>query len=156
MESEELRKCLVDLYTNVRRLLENQINRYDSNNNNSNNNNNENTTQPRDAYAETARFRLPMNCGGKEAIQMVEDLLVRLKEEWNHQIEDKPSIITSEELLEKDHTIEALKTSVEDLLETIDQLKLEYEENVKMYKRFEHGGFFDTLYPTPKDAYISE
>lgn len=148
LESEDLRKCLVDLYTNVRRLLENQINRYD--------NYNENTSQPRDAYAETARFRLPMNCGGKEAIQMVEDLLVRLKEEWNHQIEDKPTIITSEEVLEKDQTIEALKQSVEDLLETIDQLKLEYEENVKMYKRFENGGFFDTLYPTAKDAYLSE
>ncbi|CAO3649908.1 unnamed protein product [Mucor hiemalis] len=145
LESEELRKCLVDLYTNVRRLLENQINRYDSNN--------ENITQPRDAYAETARFRLPMNFGGKEAIQLVEDLLVRLKEEWNHQMEDKPKANTSEEIIEKDQIIDTLKQSVEDLLETIDQLKLEYEENVEMYKRFEQGGFFDTLYPTPKDAY---
>lgn len=144
LESEELRKCLIQLYTSVRRLLENQMNRFDNTNN---------SNQYRDSYAETARFRLPMNCGGKEAIEMVEDLLARLKEEWNYQIENNTN---NEEITERDKTIELLKQSIEDLLETNDQLKIEHEESLKMYKKFEQGGFFDTLYPTPKDAYMSD
>jgi hypothetical protein len=146
LESEELRKCLIMLYTSTRRLLENQINRFDNK-----------LIQKRDSYAETARFRLPMNCEGKEAIKMVEDLLARLKEEWNYQIEnkDKESNEDDEEV-KKDEVIELLKQSVEDLLDTNDQLKIELEEKLKIYKKFEQGGFFDILYPTPQHAYISE
>ncbi|KAI8360010.1 hypothetical protein BD560DRAFT_306450, partial [Blakeslea trispora] len=30
--------------------------------------------------------------------------------------------------------------------------KMTYEETTKIYRRFEQGGFFDTLYPTPQAA----
>ena len=128
----------------MRRLLESQISRQDIS---------------RDSYAETARFRLPMNFGGKEATEMVKDLLDRLREELNSQQNDRSALLAeveSEELIEKEETIEKLKQSVEDLLDTIDQLNQEHERNMKMYKKFEDGGFFDTLYPTAKDAYVSD
>jgi hypothetical protein len=40
------------------------------------------------------------------------------------------------------------------MLQNIEQTRAGYEEETRIYKRFEQGGFFDTLYPTPKDAYM--
>lgn len=145
-ESEDLRTGIVNLYAGVRRLLEQEINRFD----------NDASSNPRDSYNEIARFRLPMDCGGKEAIQMVEDLLVRLKEEWENQIDQKPHEYTKQDILEKDEIIQSLEDDLNGLIDTLNQTREEHEEEIKMYKRFEQGGFFDTLYPTPKDAYISE
>ncbi|RCH78911.1 hypothetical protein CU098_006392, partial [Rhizopus stolonifer] len=106
---------------------------------------------PRNSFEEVARFRLPMDCGGKEAIELVNDLLDRLKAEWDYQIQDQPRIYTEQDMLEKQDHILTLEQTIEELLDTIDQTKEEYEEKTKMYRRFEQGGFFETLYPTPQD-----
>jgi hypothetical protein len=152
MENEELRNCLVSLYTGVRRLLEEQINRFDH----SNNATATNQQPPRDSYFETARFRLPENCGGKEAIRMVADLLVRLKEEWNHQIDQQPHQYTEQDIIQKDEIINQLHSTIQDLVSATNQMKEEFEETTKIYKKYEQGGFFDTLYPTANEAYQSE
>jgi hypothetical protein len=144
LEIEDLRTSLVSLYTGLRRLLEEQISRFDK------------SDVPRDTYAETVRFRLPENCGGKEAIILVQDLLVRLKEEWNSQLEQQPHEFTKQDMMEKEETIEQLHLTVQELVDNTEQMKQEFEETTKVYKRFENGGFFNTLYPTPNDAYKSE
>lgn len=109
METEEFRSGLIKLYTSARQLLENQIQRFDQ----------VKATTVRDAYEETARFRLPVDCGGKEAMRQIDDLLVRLKEEWDHQVKEQAQEYTEQDMLEKQEYIEALEQSVEELLETI-------------------------------------
>jgi polyhydroxyalkanoate synthesis regulator phasin len=108
-EAEEFRSGLIKLYTGVRQLLENQIQRFDQ----------VKVKTMRDAYEETARFRLPMDCGGIEAMRQIDDLLVRLKEEWDHQIKEQAQEYTEQDMLEKQEYIEALEQSVEELLDTI-------------------------------------
>lgn len=143
IESEELRKGLMKIFTSIRRLLENEMHRFD-----------EIKQQKRDVYDETARFRLPIDIGGKESLTVIEDLLVRLKEEWELQIQEQPKEYTEEDMKEKLDHIFSLEQSVEELLDTIDQTREEYEGTTKIYKKFEEGGFFDTLYPTPDVAYV--
>ncbi|KAG2229306.1 hypothetical protein INT48_005343 [Thamnidium elegans] len=147
LENEDLRICVVNLYTSVRRLLEEQMNQFD---------NQEKGTKARDIYDETAKFRLPMQCGGKEAIQMVDSLLARLKEEWNKQILEKPEAYTEQDMLEKEETIRALENELDELTHELNDLNQEYQDKLQMYQRFEKGGFFDTLYPNPQSAYISD
>ncbi|KAI9474267.1 MAG: Afadin and alpha-actinin-binding-domain-containing protein [Benjaminiella poitrasii] len=145
LESEELRASLIKLYTSIRRLLEEQIQRFE---------NEVKRVKTRDSYDETAKFRLPMDCGGREVMKEVEDLLDRLREEWEHQIKNQPKDFT-EEVARYVNTIHTLEEDIQTLLETINNMTMEYEEKIKMYRRFEEGGFFNTLYPTPKDAYIT-
>lgn len=143
IESEELRKGLMKIFTSIRRLLENEMHRFD-----------EIKQQKRDVYDETAQFRLPIDIGGKDALTVIEDLLVRLKEEWELQIHEQPKEYTEEDMKEKLDHIFSLEQSVEELLDTIDQTREEYEGKTNIYKKFEKGGFFDTLYPTPDVAYV--
>ena len=62
-ESEDLRTALVQLYTGVRHLLEDRIQQFNIN--------------KKDLQREIARFSLPMDCGAKEALKEVEDLLAQ-------------------------------------------------------------------------------
>ncbi|KAI8891276.1 hypothetical protein K501DRAFT_166457 [Backusella circina FSU 941] len=146
LESEDLRTGLIKLYTGARRLLEGVMKDFDSKHNKA----------PRDVYQETACFRLPMEYGGKEAIQRVEHLLDRLSEEWEYQVNQKPSLYTEEEMDEKKEMIETLQQTVEDLIQESQLMADEYDEKVKIYKRFERGGFFDTVMPTPVEPILSD
>ncbi|CEP11194.1 hypothetical protein [Parasitella parasitica] len=143
IESEELRKGLMKIFTSIRRLLENEMHRFD-----------EIKEQKRDVYDETARFRLPIDIGGKESFKMIEDLLARLKEEWEYQISEQPKEYTEEDMKEKLDHIFTLEQSIEELLNTIDHTRKEYEAKTKIYRKFAEGGFFDALYPTPGAAYV--
>lgn len=143
IENEESRKGLTTLFTSIRRLLEDQMHRFD-----------EIKQQKRDAYDETARFRLPRDMGGKEALKMIDDLLARLRQEWEYQIQDQPKQFTEDDMKEKLDHIMNLEEEIEDLLDVIDKNKEEYEASTAMYRRFEQGGFFDTLYPTPNAALV--
>lgn len=147
LENENLRTCVVNLYTSVRRLLEEQMNQFDHQ---------EKETTKRDIYNETAKFRLPMQCGGKEAIQMVDSLLARLKEEWDKQILKRSEAYTEQDMQAKDETIHSLENELDELTHELNHLNQEYHDKLEMYQRFEKGGFFDTLYPNPQSAYISE
>lgn len=104
-ESEDLRTALIQLYTGVRHLLEDRIQQSNMN--------------KRDLQREIARFSLPMDCGAKEALKEVEDLLVRLRMEWSHQIDQRPNENIDEQLHEKEKTIQSLEQSMEDLLQNI-------------------------------------
>lgn len=104
-ESEDLRTALVQLYTGVRHLLEDRIQQFNIN--------------KRDLQREIARFSLPMDCGAKEALKEVEDLLVRLRMEWSHQIDQRPNENIDEQLHEKEKVIQSLEQSMEDLLQNI-------------------------------------
>lgn len=104
-ESEDLRTALIQLYTGVRHLLEDRIQQSNIN--------------KRDLQREIARFSLPMDCGAKEALKEVEDLLVRLRMEWSHQIDQRPDENIDEQLHEKEKTIQSLEQSMEDLLQNI-------------------------------------
>lgn len=104
-ESEDLRTALIQLYTGVRHLLEDRIQQSNIN--------------KRDLQREIARFSLPMDCGAKEALKEVEDLLVRLRMEWSHQIDQRPNENIDEQLHEKEKTIQSLEQSMEDLLQNI-------------------------------------
>ncbi|KAG2201268.1 hypothetical protein INT47_006771 [Mucor saturninus] len=146
LETEDLRTSLITLYTDVHRLLETQIIRFDQHP----------EAKPRDVYPETARLRLPKNCGGKEAIHMIQDLLARLKQEWDHQLDQTPQLYSHTDIAERDELIQCLQEELTDLTENFVRAREEHGQEVEMYKRFEQGGFFDTLYPTPKDAYISD
>ncbi|GAA5812034.1 hypothetical protein MFLAVUS_005483 [Mucor flavus] len=147
LENENLRTCVVNLYTSVRRLLEEQMNQFDHQ---------EKETTKRDIYNETAKFRLPMQCGGKEAIQMVDSLLARLKEEWDKQILKRSEAYTEQDMQAKDETIHSLENELDELTHELNHLNQEYHDKLEMYQRFEKGGFFDTLYPNPQSAYISD
>ncbi|RCH87311.1 hypothetical protein CU097_004375 [Rhizopus azygosporus] len=141
-ESEDLRTALIQLYTGVRHLLEDRIQQSNIN--------------KRDLQREIARFSLPMDCGAKEALKEVEDLLVRLRMEWSHQIDQRPDENIDEQLHEKEKTIQSLEQSMEDLLQNIEAMKIEYEGKMQVYKRFEQGGFFDTVMPQPEPVVLSD
>ncbi|KAL4215888.1 hypothetical protein CU097_014246 [Rhizopus azygosporus] len=141
-ESEDLRTALVQLYTGVRHLLEDRIQQFNIN--------------KRDLQREIARFSLPMDCGAKEALKEVEDLLVRLRMEWSHQIDQRPNENIDEQLHEKEKVIQSLEQSMEDLLQNIEAMKIEYEGKMQVYKRFEQGGFFDTVMPQPEPVVLSD
>ncbi|CEG73812.1 hypothetical protein RMATCC62417_09122 [Rhizopus microsporus] len=141
-ESEDLRTALIQLYTGVRHLLEDRIQQSNIN--------------KRDLQREIARFSLPMDCGAKEALKEVEDLLVRLRMEWSHQIDQRPNENIDEQLHEKEKTIQSLEQSMEDLLQNIEAMKIEYEGKMQVYKRFEQGGFFDTVMPQPEPVVLSD
>ncbi|KAL7310250.1 hypothetical protein PS15m_009771 [Mucor circinelloides] len=143
IENEESRKGLTTIFTSIRRLLEDQMHRFDGI-----------KQQKRDAYDETARFRLPRDMGGKEALKMIEDLLARLRKEWEYQIDDQPKQFTEDDMKEKLDHIMNLEEEIESLLEIIDRNRKEYEASTAMYRRFEQGGFFDTLYPSPNAALV--
>jgi vacuolar-type H+-ATPase subunit I/STV1 len=147
MESEDLRTALIRLYTGARRLLESVMQAFDSSNNN---------VASRDVYQDTACFRLPMSFGGKEAIQKVDHLLEKLKEEWQFQINQKPDLYTEEEMDEKKEMIHTLQQTIEDLIQESQYMADDYDEKVKIYKRFEKGGFFDTVMPKPEEPILSE
>lgn len=136
----------MNLYTSVRRLLEEQMDQFDQ----------KAKSQARDIAQETARFRLPMQCGGKEAMKMVDNLLVRLREEWEKQRLEKPEVFTEQDMMEKEEMIRSLEERVNELIVELHELKQDYDEKIKIYERFERGGFFDTVYPNPQSAYISE
>lgn len=136
----------MNLYTSVRRLLEEQMDQFDQ----------KAKSQARDIAQETARFRLPMQCGGKEAMKMVDNLLVRLREEWEKQRLEKPEVFTEQDMMEKEEMIRSLEERVNELIVELHELKQDYDEKIKIYERFERGGFFDTVYPNPPSAYISE
>lgn len=142
-ESEELRSSLIKLYTSARMLLETQIERFE-----------QIKITDRNAFNEASRFRLPLDCGGKEAIEHIDSLFARLKEEWDNQIKDQPFEYTEEDRNENLHHISLLQETIEDLLATNAKIKEECEEKLNVYRKFEHGGFFDTLYPTPDAAYV--
>lgn len=103
---------------------------------------------------EMARFILPMeNCGGKEAINLIQELINKLKQEWNQQLYQQNSDeYLKQELSEKDEIINQLHTTIQELVNSQDQLKSDFDQFTTIYKKIEQGGFFDTLYPTPNDA----
>lgn len=145
-EVENLKTGLARLYTDVRRFLETLIRRSDKD-----------TVELHDTtYNETARFHLPLDHGGKEAFNMTHDLLARIKEIYDKQMDQKSQLTSDMELAEKNEIIHALEGDLTELTENFLHAKELHDKEIQMYKRFEQGGFFDTLYPTPKDAYISE
>lgn len=142
-ENEHLRASLVKIYTAARRLLESQIQRFE-----------DIKTTERNGYIETAKFRLPANYGGKEAIEYVENLMAKIKEEWESQVRLQPTGYTEEDRKEHLDHIYLLEKTIEDLIQTNTLSKEDFEQKMAIYKRFEKGGFFDTLYPTPNAAYV--
>lgn len=132
---------MIQLYTGVQQLLETQMNQH---------------AEPKPP-SPVDRLRLPKECGGIEAMQMIQDLLDRLKQEWDHQLDQTPPVYTDTDILERDEMIQSLQDNLTELTENFARAREEHDQEVKIYKKFEQGGFFDTLYPTPKDAYyISE
>ncbi|KAI8358492.1 Afadin and alpha-actinin-binding-domain-containing protein [Choanephora cucurbitarum] len=140
-ECEELRTCMIKLYTGARHLLETQIQHFE-----------ETQTKQRNTTDQVAQFRLPLDCGGQEAIERVNDLLDRLKQEWDYQITQQPQGYPEEEVTALQDQIVSLQEALTELAEEYEEAKLRHEETTKIYKRFEQGGFFDTLYPTPQAA----
>ncbi|KAF7726804.1 hypothetical protein EC973_008405 [Apophysomyces ossiformis] len=124
-ESEEFRRSLVTVYSAVRGLLD---------------------RQSRALQQETARFRLPLDFGGAEAIKEMDDLLVRLEEEWNRQITNRKTF-TEEDMEEKDQIIEGLQENIEELIDLLEESRKEYEEKTNIYTKFAKGNFFDTVVP---------
>ncbi|CAO3664452.1 unnamed protein product [Rhizopus stolonifer] len=145
-ESEDLRIALVQLYTGVRYLIEDKIQLFEQ----------QRHSRKRNAYQETIRFNLPMDCGGKEALKEVENLLVRLREEWDYQLTHASSEDIEEQLQEKENAIHSLENTMEDLLLNIENMKIEFEEKVKVYQKYERGGFFDSVMPEPKPTDMSD
>ncbi|KAI8989490.1 Afadin and alpha-actinin-binding-domain-containing protein [Pilobolus umbonatus] len=139
LENTDLRTCLMKIYTGVRNLLVDQIRLYDD-------------TFPQfkrnDLHPEVARLQLPIDCGAKEAIEDVHALIMRLREEWENQTSQKVAEYTEDDIAEKDDTIISLQQAVEDLIEALEQTKYEYEEKIKIYKKFEEGGFYDVVLPS--------
>lgn len=111
-ESEDLRIALVQLYTGVRYLIEDKIQLFEQ----------QRHSRKRNAYQETIRFNLPMDCGGKEALKEVENLLVRLREEWDYQLTHASSEDIEEQLQEKENAIHSLENAMEDLLLNIGKI----------------------------------
>ncbi|KAG1458702.1 hypothetical protein G6F46_002169 [Rhizopus delemar] len=142
-ESEDLRIALVQLYTGVRRLMEDRIKQFDQH-------------SRKKSYKETARFNLPMDCGAKEALKEVENLLARLKEEWDYQISNISNEESEEQLQEKDKLIQSLESTMEDLLQNIETMKIEYDGKIQVYEKYEKGGFFDTIIPEPQPVELSD
>ncbi|OBZ90015.1 hypothetical protein A0J61_01951 [Choanephora cucurbitarum] len=132
---------VVQLYTGARHLLETQIQHFEGT-----------QTKQRNTTDQVAQFRLPLDCGGQEAIERVNDLLDRLKQEWDYQITQQPQGYPEEEVTALQNQIASLQEALTELAEEYEEAKVRYEETTKIYKRFEQGGFFDTLYPTPQAA----
>ncbi|KAI8984185.1 Afadin and alpha-actinin-binding-domain-containing protein [Mycotypha africana] len=145
-EALELRNALIEFYTELRRFLEQQI---ETSNSKIENRQLTKSHEPlKNVYEETVKFRLPMDCGGQEAVKMIHDLLGRLKEEWQLHLQQRPTIYTDEDMKDKLDQIKILEQTVQDLLETLDRTNVDYEEKIKIYRKFEQGGFFDNLCST--------
>ncbi|KAI9281881.1 hypothetical protein BY458DRAFT_202953 [Sporodiniella umbellata] len=108
-ESEELRIALIQLYAGVRRLVEDKTVLFER----------QRHSKKKGAYQETTKLNLPMDCGGKEALQEANNLLARLREEWDYQLTKTPSEDLEEKLQEKENVIQSLESSMEELLQNI-------------------------------------
>lgn len=61
---------------------------------------------------------MPLEIAGSTAIDRVHDLLARLKEEWNRQI-DMRKVYSEEDMAEKDEMISRLEESNDELVDTL-------------------------------------
>ncbi|KAG0170204.1 hypothetical protein DFQ30_002792 [Apophysomyces sp. BC1015] len=145
-ESEEFRRSLVTMYTAVRGLLDRQVRNYEESFRHGPEACISSKKWSRNLEQETARFRLPLDFGGAEAIKEIDDLLVRLQEEWDRQITDR-KVYTEEEMEEKDQIIERLEENIEELIDSLEECRKEYEEKTHIYTKFAEGNFFDTILP---------
>ncbi|KAJ8654471.1 hypothetical protein O0I10_009912 [Lichtheimia ornata] len=140
-EADTFRKIVVDLYSTVSDLLSRQIRNY-------------NDTFPSTKNDKGERdyplLQLPLEIAGSTAIDRVHDLLARLKEEWNRQI-DMRKVYSEEDMAEKDEMISRLEESNDELVETLKTCLEACDRKVQMYMRFTDGAFFDN---TPPNANV--
>ncbi|CAO3594080.1 unnamed protein product [Absidia cylindrospora] len=138
-ECEDLRTAMIKMYTSIRRLVESQIEEFES------------SVGIRKSGREMARnmekYKLPMDFGGSQAMEQVNMMLDTLQEEWTRQITDR-KVHTEEEMNEKDLALQQWQSQVTELEETIDRMQHEHDEKEKVRLRFANGGFFDELAPS--------
>ncbi|KAI9252383.1 Afadin and alpha-actinin-binding-domain-containing protein [Phascolomyces articulosus] len=116
LENESMRKLLLDTYSTVADLLKRQVENYME-------------TFPTETNRDDLPvLRLPMEIGGNEATKRVQDLLARLREEWDQQI-TKRKAYSEEDITKKNQVIEQLERSNDELIGAIE------------------GGFFDNVNP---------
>ncbi|KAI7855460.1 Afadin and alpha-actinin-binding-domain-containing protein [Circinella umbellata] len=134
IENEGIRRILVDIYSTVAELLKRQVDNYKE-------------TFPAEMVRDDLPvLRLPFDIAGNEATKRVHDLLVRLREEWDRQIA-KRKAFSEEDIIKKDQVIETLERSNDDLINAIEQCRIEYAQKANIYMRFAQGGFFDNINP---------
>lgn len=111
-------------------------------------------------------MQLPLEIAGSTAIDRVHDLLAKLKEEWDRQIEMRKAY-SEEDMAEKDEMISRLEENNDELVETLSKDHIlvfgrifvthwysiiekcldACDRKVQMYMRFAEGAFFDNTNP---------
>ncbi|KAI7861302.1 Afadin and alpha-actinin-binding-domain-containing protein [Spinellus fusiger] len=135
VENEAFRKAFIAVYSALKSLLNRQIEDYEDRN-----------TSTESSRRDIATFQLPFSFGGEEAIQHIHSLLARLQEEWDEQTRDK-TVYTAEDVLKRDRVIREMEQDIGTFTTMLDESRREYEEKTKIYRKYEQGGFFDSLLP---------
>ncbi|CDS08963.1 hypothetical protein LRAMOSA10323 [Lichtheimia ramosa] len=136
-ETDTFRKIVVDIYSTVSDLLSRQIRNYKDT---------FPSTKNEKGERDYPLLQLPLEIAGSTAIDRVHDLLARLKEEWDRQIEMRKAY-SEEDMAEKDEMISRLEENNDELVDTLKKCLDACDRKVQMYMRFAEGAFFDNTNP---------
>ncbi|KAI7884643.1 hypothetical protein K492DRAFT_204547, partial [Lichtheimia hyalospora FSU 10163] len=136
-ETDTFRKIVVDIYSTISDLLSRQIRNYKDT---------FSPTENEKGERDYPLLQLPLEIAGSKAVDRVHDLLARLKEEWNRQI-DMRKTFSEEDMAEKDEMISRLEENNDELVDTLKKCLEACDRKVQMYMRFANGAFFDNTNP---------